>query len=424
MNKSVYLDSEIVVIGLGYVGFPLATKLSSVFKVIGFDISSNRINELKEGKDLTREISIEKFKKIKNLRLTSNPEDIFKKNIYIVTVPTPLKKNNVPDLSFLKEACRLVGKNINKYGIAIFESTVYPGVTEKICGSIIEEESNLKLNKGFFLGYSPERINPGDKKHTIEKITKVVSGSNKEITKIIGKIYESIIHKGVHYAQSIKIAEMAKAIENAQRDINIAFVNEVAMLCQHLDISVYDVLEAACTKWNFLPFQPGLVGGHCIGVDPYYLAHLAKGLGYDTKLILAGRHLNDEMTDLIFSIIKKDISLKDRILQIGVTFKENVPDIRNSKAAELANFFINSGYNLDLYDPVAQQEEVLKIYGLKLTKPVGHYDYIIFAVPHEPLVSNFNQEISKYYKNTSIIFDIKGVLKNKTLKKNIIYKSL
>ena len=348
MKKSFYLDSEIVVIGLGYVGFPLAIKLSSVFKVIGFDISSNRINELKEGKDLTREISIEKLKKIKNLRLTSTPKDIFKKNIYIITVPTPLKKNNVPDLSFLEKACRIVGKSINKYGIAIFESTVYPGVTEKICGSIIEEESNLKLNKGFFLGYSPERINPGDKKHTIEKIIKVVSGSNKEITKIIGKIYESIIHKGVYYAQSIKIAEMAKAIENAQRDINIAFVNEVAMLCQHLDISVYDVLEAACTKWNFLPFQPGLVGGHCIGVDPYYLAHLAKGLGYDTKLILAGRHLNDEMTNLMFSIIKKDISLKDRILQIGVTFKENVSDIRNSQAAELANFFTNSGYNLDL----------------------------------------------------------------------------
>ena len=310
MNKSVYLESEIVVIGLGYVGFPLAIKLSSVFKVIGFDISSNRINELKEGIDLTREISKEKFKKIKNLKLTSTPEDIFKKNIYIITVPTPLKKNNVPDLSFLKEACRLVGKNINKYGIAIFESTVYPGVTEKICGSIIEEESNLKLNKGFFLGYSPERINPGDKKHTIEKITKVVAGSNKEITKIIGKIYESIIHKGVHYAQSIKIAEMAKAIENAQRDINIAFINEVAMLCQHLDISVYDVLEAACTKWNFLPFKPGLVGGHCIGVDPYYLTFKAQKLGYKSKIILAGRKLNSKMGQFVVKKLINKMKLK------------------------------------------------------------------------------------------------------------------
>ena len=419
-----YLNKEIVVIGLGYVGLPLVVRLSSNFDVIGYDISQKRVRELLSYVDKNMEFTKEDLKKISRLKFTSNEKDIRGKLIYIVAVPTPVDKENIPDLAYLKNACEIVGRNLIEGAIIIFESTVYPGVTEEFCAPIIAKKSDMKLNSNFFVGYSPERINPGDKEHSFEKITKVVSGSNKKITKVIGNIYGSVIEVGIFYAKSIKVAEAAKAIENAQRDINIAFINEVAMLCQHLDISVYDVLEAACTKWNFLPFQPGLVGGHCVGVDPYYLAHLAKGLGYNTKLILAGRHINDEMTDLIFRIIKKDISLKDRILQIGVTFKENVPDIRNSKAAELANFFINSGYNLDLYDPVAQQEEVVKIYGLKLTKPVGYYDYIILAVPHESLVSNFNQEISKYYKNTSIIFDIKGVLKNKSLKKNIIYKSL
>ena len=424
MKKSFYLNSEIVVIGLGYVGLPLAVKLSESFKVIGYDKSIKRIKGLKKGFDFTKEISSRKLNNNKNLIFTSNPIDIYKKNTYIVTVPTPVKKNNKPDLSFLKQACRLVGKSINRFGIAIFESTVYPGVTETICGSIIEKNSKLKFNKGFYLGYSPERINPGDKKHTIENITKIVSGSNQEVTKIIGNIYESIIDKGVHYTSNIRIAEMAKAIENAQRDINIAFINEVAMICSKLNISVYDVLEAAKTKWNFLSFQPGLVGGHCIGVDPYYLAHAARNLGYDAKLILAGRLLNDQMAKDIYKLIKKDISKNDRILQIGVTFKENVTDIRNSKAVELAKFLIKDGHDIELYDPVAQEQEVSETYGLKLVNPSGHYDYVLLAVAHEELVKDFNKKIFKFLKNNSVLFDIKGALKNRSFKKNVIYKSL
>jgi len=424
MKKSFYLNSEIVVIGLGYVGLPLAVKLSSSFKVIGYDKLVNRIKDLKQGKDLTNEVKAQKLNNNINLTFTNNKKDILRKNIYIVTVPTPVKQNNKPDLSFLRQASRLVGESMNKFGIVIFESTVYPGVTEKICGAIIEKVSGFKLNKSFFLGYSPERINPGDKKHTIEKIVKVVSGSNEEVTKIIGNIYESIISKGVHYSKNIKTAEMAKAIENAQRDINIAFINEVAMICKKLDISVYDVLEAAKTKWNFLPFQPGLVGGHCIGVDPYYLAHVAKTLDYDAKLILSGRLINDEMTNAIYQIIKKDISSEDRILQIGVTFKENVPDIRNSKSAELANLFISSGHNIDIYDPIAKKQEVKDIYGLDLAIPSGYYDYVLLAVAHDSLVIDFNEKISKFLKNNSVIFDIKGALKNMSFKKKVIYKTL
>jgi len=418
-----YLNKEIVIIGLGYVGLPLAVKLSSVFSVIGYDISENRINELNNNYDSTKEISKNKLKKAKNLTITNDKNFINKKYIYIVTVPTPVKKNNLPDLSLLKNACRLVGKNINKNAIIIFESTVYPGVTEKICASIIAKKSSFDLNSTFYLGYSPERINPGDSKHSVDKIIKVVSGSTPEITKVIGKIYNSIITAGVFYAKSIEVAETAKAIENAQRDINIAFVNEISLLCEKLNISIYDVLDAAKTKWNFLPFQPGLVGGHCIGVDPYYLAYVAKKLGASADVILSGRRLNDRMTSIVFDKIEKQISRNDRILQIGISFKENVPDIRNSKAAELANTFINKNYRLDVYDPIVDETEVKKNFGIKLSKLTGKYDCIIIAVSHKFLL-NKSIKFSKYTKNSTTIFDITGKYRNMFSSKNINYWSL
>ena len=418
-----YLNKEIVVIGLGYVGLPLAVKLSANFRVIGYDISQHRIRELKENIDSTKEITKSELKKAKKLLYTSDKALISEKYIYIATVPTPVKNNNSPDLSLLKNACKLVGKNINKKAIIIFESTVYPGVTEKICAPIIAKESKYNLNEDFYLGYSPERINPGDTKHSLDKIIKVVSGSNDKITKTIGKIYSKIIKAGIFYAKSIEVAETAKAIENAQRDINIAFVNEISLLCQKLNISVYDVLETARTKWNFLPFQPGLVGGHCIGVDPYYLAYIAKKLGSSADVILSGRRLNDNMTSIIFKKIEKQVSLKSRILQIGISFKENVPDIRNSKAAELAKQFITKKYKIDIYDPVVNSLEVNHTFGIKLSKLRGKYDHIIIAVSHKFLLKD-NINILQYTKNSTKVFDITGKYKDKFSKNNINYWSL
>ena len=307
--------------------------------------------------------------------------------------------------------------------IIIFESTVYPGVTENICAPILAKYSGYKLNQNFFLAYSPERINPGDKKHSVDKITKVVSGSNDEIASIVGKIYKKVIKAGVFQAKSIEVAETAKAIENAQRDINIAFVNEIALLCQKLDISVYDVLEAAKTKWNFLPFYPGLVGGHCIGVDPYYLSHIAKKLGMQTDVILSGRRLNDNMTKVIFDIIKKNISKKSKILQLGISFKENVPDIRNSKAAELAKLFKKNNYNIEVYDSVVNKLEVEENYNIKLSELKGRYDNLIIAVSHN-FLNNNNKMIVKCLKDKANIFDITGKFKNIFNKDKYNYWSL
>ncbi|PPR14940.1 MAG: UDP-N-acetyl-D-glucosamine 6-dehydrogenase [Alphaproteobacteria bacterium MarineAlpha9_Bin3] len=418
-----YLNKEIVIIGLGYVGLPLAVKLAANFKVIGYDISIDRIKELKDCNDSTKEIKKNILRKAKNLIFTSDKSMISNRYIYIITVPTPVKKNKLPDLSILKNACKLVGKNIHKGAIIIFESTVYPGVTNNICAPIIAKESKFNLNEGFYLGYSPERINPGDSKHSLDKIIKVISGSNNKITKTIGKIYETIITAGVFYAKSIEVAETAKAIENAQRDINIAFVNEVSLLCQRLNISVYDVLNAAKTKWNFLPFHPGLVGGHCIGVDPYYLAHIAKKLNSSSEVILSGRRLNDSMTGIVFKEIEKQIMKGSRILQIGISFKENVPDIRNSKSAELAQLFIEKKYKIDINDPVVNPKEVQSNFGIKLSKLSGKYDYIIIAVAHNFIYRN-NINILKYTKKSSTIFDITGKFKNKLSKNNIKYWSL
>jgi len=418
-----YLKKEIVIIGLGYVGLPLAVKLSAYYDVVGYDISTKRIQELDSFYDATKEVSMTNLKKSKRFKATHNINAIKDKYIYIVTVPTPVNKKNLPDLTLLKKACKLVGGLMAENSIIIFESTVYPGVTEKVCASIISKTSGFKLNKNFFIGYSPERINPGDKKHSVDKIVKVVSGSNKKTTEIIGKIYKKIIKAGIFYAKSIEVAETAKAIENAQRDINIAFINEIALLCQKLNISVYDVLDAAKTKWNFLPFTPGLVGGHCIGVDPYYLAHVAKKLGANANIILSGRRLNDKMTNIIFEKIEKKIILQNKILQIGVAFKENVPDIRNSKAAELAKMFINKGYNIEVYDPIVDPIEVFNNYKLKLSNPNKKYDCIVIAVAND-FISNKNSNFLKIIKNSTIIFDITGKYRDIFSNKKFKYWSL
>jgi len=417
-----YLQTDIVVIGLGYVGLPLAVNLSKKFQVIGYDISDKRINDLKRNIDTTKEVSEKSLKASIKLSLTNKLKEISNKYIYIITVPTPVNKNKLPNLSYIESACQNVGSIMSKEAIVIFESTVYPGVTEKVCGPILEKRSGYKLNKGFFLGYSPERINPGDKKHSVEKIVKVVSGSNKKVSKIIGKIYEKIIKAGVFYAKSIEVAETAKAIENAQRDINIAFINEIALLCQKLDISVYDVLDAAKTKWNFLPFTPGLVGGHCIGVDPYYLAHVAKNLGTDTNVILAGRNMNDSMTEIVFNKINKVINKKQRVLQLGVSFKENIPDIRNSKAAELAQLFIKKKFKIDIYDPIVNKNEFKNEYNITLRKPRGKYEHIIIAVPHDYL-KIFNKNVEAFLKKDASLYDLTGKYKNKLNKHDFKYWS-
>jgi len=406
------MKKEIAIIGLGYVGLPLAINLSKHFNVIGFDISSDRINELKKNNDKTKEVSKKILKSASRLFYTNNLKHISNKYIYIITVPTPVNEKKLPNLKYVKEACKIVGKLMAKNAIVIFESTVYPGVTETICAPILSSKSGYKLNKGFFLGYSPERINPGDKEHSVDKIVKVVSGSNKNITEVIGAIYKTITKAGIFYAKNIEVAETAKAIENAQRDLNIAFMNEISLLCQKIGISIYDVLDAAKTKWNFLPFYPGLVGGHCIGVDPYYLAHIAKKLGADTNVILAGRNLNDSMTKIIFKNIKRIVKKNCKILQIGISFKENIPDIRNSKAAELAKLLIESKYNIEIYDPVVNFIDVKNEYGIELNEPSGKYDYIIIAVAHN-FLNKFDNINNKFLKNKATLFDLTGKYRNK-----------
>ena len=417
-----YMSKKIVVVGLGYVGLPLAVRLSTHFDVIGYDISFTRIAELRRYSDKTKEVSKKELRQAKKLSFTNESHKIKDQYIYIVTVPTPVNKKKLPDLTILKAACKVVGRSIKSQSIIIFESTVYPGVTEKICVPIITKESRLVYNKSFYIGYSPERINPGDKKHKVEDIVKVVSGSTDKITKIIGKIYKTIIKAGVFYAKSIEVAETAKAIENAQRDINIAFINEISLLCGKLDISIYDVLEAAKTKWNFLDFHPGLVGGHCIGVDPYYLAHVAKKVKSNAEVILAGRRINDKMVNIVFKKIVKLITFKSRILQIGVSFKENVPDIRNSKAAELALMFINKKYDIEVYDPVVDKDEVLSAYNIFLGNPSGKYDCIIITVPHKIIFKD--KKFKEFLNKSSIIFDITGTYRNYFTKDKYNYFSL
>lgn len=403
---------KLAIIGLGYVGLPLAVEFGKKYFTIGFDINETRIEELKKGHDRTLEVNTEELKESKHLSFTTNIEKLKEATIYIVTVPTPVDLYKKPDLKPILSASKTVGQVLKKGDIVIYESTVYPGCTEEDCVPILEKESGLKFNEDFFCGYSPERINPGDKEHTISKIKKVVSGSTPKIAQELNQLYSSIITAGTHLASSIKVAEASKVIENAQRDLNIAFVNELALIFDKMGIDTLEVLEAAGTKWNFLPFKPGLVGGHCIGVDPYYLTYKAESLGYHPEVILAGRRINDTMGIFVASkviklMIQRSNSVKNaRILVLGITFKENCPDIRNSRVIDVIKEFQDFGANVEVYDPWADAVEVKHEYNLDLIKePFGNYDAIVLAVSHKQFDS-LDFENLKHEK--TVIYDIKG----------------
>ena len=410
-------NSKICVIGLGYVGLPLAHAFSEKYQVVGFDISQWRIDELSSGYDRTLELNETQVKEaIKNgMKFSLDINDIKDCNIYIVTVPTPIDKNKRPDLTPLIKASETIGKVLKKDDIVIYESTVYPGATEEDCVPVLEKFSNMKFNVDFFCGYSPERINPGDKEHTVTKILKVTSGSTPEIGKKVNELYASIITAGTHLAPTIKVAEAAKVIENSQRDINIAFVNELAIIFNKLGINTNDVLAAAGTKWNFLPFKPGLVGGHCIGVDPYYLTHKAQSIGYNPEIILAGRRLNDNMgiyvaNQVIKLMIKKGHKIEgSKVLVLGITFKENCPDIRNSRVIDVITELQEFGCKIDVYDPWADKEEVKHEYNLELTDSLDFtkYEAIVLAVAH-----NKFKTLDFSNTNGAITYDIKSLLKN------------
>ena len=414
---------KIAIIGLGYVGLPLARLFATKYSVVGFDINENRISELMSGVDSTLEVDNETLQSVlvsdtsesNGLFCTNQLDKIKDCNYYIITVPTPVDKNNRPILTPLIKASETVGAVLKKGNIVVYESTVYPGATEEDCVPVLEKVSGLKFNKDFYAGYSPERINPGDKEHTVEKILKVTSGSTTEIGKKVDDLYKSVITAGTHLAPTIKVAEAAKVIENSQRDINIAFVNELAKIFNLMDINTHDVLEAAGTKWNFLPFKPGLVGGHCIGVDPYYLAQKAQEYGYNPEIILAGRRMNDSMGDYVASkviktMIQKDIKIKGaEILILGITFKENCPDVRNTKAVDVIASLKQYGVNITVYDPWANEDEVLHEYNLVSVKelPKGNFDTIVLTVAHNEFR---NLDLSRLKKENAIIYDVKGVL--------------
>lgn len=417
MNKH-----KIAIIGLGYVGLPLTLEFAKKYHVLGFDINVERIEELKKAEDRTKEADIEALKLLltssdngSSLTFSSNLEDLKGYNIYIVTVPTPIDQYNAPDLSPLLAASKMIGSSLTKNDIVIYESTVYPGCTEEDCVPILEKYSGLKYNQDFYCGYSPERINPGDKINTLTKIKKVTSGSTPEIADIVDQLYASIITVGTHKAPSIKVAEASKAIENAQRDVNISFVNELALIFDRIGIDTTDVIEAAGTKWNFLKYKPGLVGGHCIGVDPYYLAHKAQSLGYHPEVILSGRRVNDNMGMFVANKVIKLMIHKGhkvqgaRSLILGITFKEDCPDIRNSRVIDIYTELKQFGLNVDVYDPHANHDEVLKEYGIKLVKNIDmQYDSIILAVSHKEFLALDYKKLRN--GNSSVIFDTKSCL--------------
>ena len=405
---SVIKEKKIAVLGLGYVGLPLAVGLSSSYRIIGFDISLNRISQLIKGNDETLEVKKEKLKKClkKNLILTNDYRDVSECNIFIATVPTPITNKKKPDFRPLKSVCRIISKVLKRGDIVVFESTVYPGATEEICAPELEKNKlSLKSGKDFFLGYSPERVNPGDKVHTIDKIDKVISGQNKKVERVLENIYSKLTKGKIFIANSIKVAEASKVIENSQRDINIAFINEVAKICNKLNISVFDVLKASSTKWNFLNFEPGLVGGHCIGVDPYYLSHKSKNIGIDPKVILSGRKTNDEMPNFIAKIIDQIAKAKSKILFLGMTFKEDVPDLRNSKSFDLIKSLKKRKYKVYLHDPFIKDEKHKVIDFCSIKK--SEFDGIIIAVPHKFYLTKVDQ-IKTFLKPEGFIFDIKG----------------
>lgn len=409
MNEQIHIG----IIGLGYVGLPLAVEFGKKHNVTGFDIHQQRVNELMAGHDRTLETSDEELAAARYLKYTTKLEDISSCNYYIVSVPTPIDQHKRPDLTPLIKASESVGKVLKKGDIVIYESTVYPGATEEDCVPVLEKFSGLKYNQDFYCGYSPERINPGDKVHTVTKILKVTSGSTPEVAKKVDNLYKSIIVAGTYMASSIKVAEAAKVIENSQRDINIAFVNELALIFNKIGIDTHEVLAAAGTKWNFLKFTPGLVGGHCIGVDPYYLTHKAQELGYNPEIILAGRRLNDNMgfyvaNRVIKHMIKKGHTIAgSRVLMLGITFKENCPDIRNSRAIDVVTEFNDYSCIVDVYDPWADPAEVKHEYGIDLiAKPGKNYDAVVLTVAHDEFK---NLDIRALGNSNAIVYDIKGL---------------
>ncbi|MCA9191825.1 MAG: Vi polysaccharide biosynthesis UDP-N-acetylglucosamine C-6 dehydrogenase TviB [Planctomycetales bacterium] len=411
-------EKKIAIIGLGYVGLPLAVEFGKKYPTTGFDISENRIKELAEGKDSTLEVTAEELGSSCHLRFSCELEDLRDANIYIVTVPTPVDEHKRPDLTPLVKASKMLGKVISKGDIVIYESTVYPGATEEDCIPLIEQESGLQFNVDFFAGYSPERINPGDKEHRLTTIRKITSGSTPEVAETVDSLYKSIVTAGTHKASSIRVAEAAKVIENTQRDLNIALINELALIFNRMGIDTLDVLEAAGTKWNFLPFRPGLVGGHCIGVDPYYLTHKAQEIGYTPEVILAGRRINDGMGAYVVSqvvkrMLKRRIHIEDaNVLILGLTFKENCPDIRNTKVVDLVREFQEYGANVDVYDPWVSQKESQHEYGITpIDAPAaGKYDAIVLAVAHTQFREMSVDTIRKLGRRDCVLYDIKSIL--------------
>ncbi|RKZ80558.1 MAG: Vi polysaccharide biosynthesis UDP-N-acetylglucosamine C-6 dehydrogenase TviB [Candidatus Parabeggiatoa sp. nov. 1] len=411
-------ELKIGIVGLGYVGLPLAVELGKRYLTTGFDLKAERIAELKAGQDSTREVLPEELKQAKYLNYTSNPNDIAECNFYIVTVPTPLDGHKSPDLTLLEKASETIGQLLNPGNIVVYESTVYPGATEEVCVPILEHKSNLKFNQDFFVGYSPERINPGDKAHRLTNIIKVTSGSTPEVAELINQLYASIIHVGTYKVSSIRVAEAAKVIENTQRDVNIALINELALIFNRLGIDTHEVLDAAGTKWNFLPFRPGLVGGHCIGVDPYYLTQKAADVGYYPEMILAGRRINDNMgfyiaTEVVKRMIKKRIHVNNaNVLVMGLTFKENCPDLRNTRVVDIIHELNDYGAKVSVYDPWVNLDEARQAYHIDVVQklPNNQYDAIIIAVAHKQFCEMGTEGIQALAKPTSVIYDVKSIL--------------
>ena len=415
MNSPLSLNTyKIAIIGLGYVGLPLAVAFGEKYPVVGFDINPDRIANLKKGVDTTLQCSSQEIANAGKLIFTHDLTQIKDATIFIVTVPTPVTKDKQPDLHLLRTASKMIGEVLKKGDIVIYESTVYPGCTEEDCVPVLEEFSRLKYNQDFYCGYSPERINPGDKVHTLTTIIKVTAGSTPEVASIVDHLYASIISAGTHKASSIKVAEASKSIENAQRDINISFVNELALIFDKMDIDTNEVLAAAATKWNFLPFKPGLVGGHCIGVDPYYLAHKASSLGYHPQVILSGRHVNDQMSAFVTEkviqlLIKNNFNVQGaKVLLLGVTFKENCPDIRNSQAFEIYTALKNNGVSVFAFDPFANAQEVFDNHQINLVTSLETYDAIVLTVAHD-FFKSLNYASLKSSPN-SVIYDTKAIL--------------
>ncbi|MCX8048436.1 MAG: Vi polysaccharide biosynthesis UDP-N-acetylglucosamine C-6 dehydrogenase TviB [Methylohalobius sp.] len=406
------------IIGLGYVGLPLAVEFGRRFDTIGLDINCKRIQELEQGYDRSREVEEEELKRAERLKFTADPQDLAQCNVFIVTVPTPIDRNKRPDLSPLTSASRTVGKLLKPGDVVVYESTVYPGATEEVCVPILEQESGLTFNRDFFAGYSPERINPGDRQHRLTTIVKVTSGSTPEVAEFIDQLYRSIIPAGTHKASSIRVAEAAKVIENTQRDVNIALINELSVLFHKLGLDTLEVLEAAGSKWNFLPFRPGLVGGHCIGVDPYYLTHKAQEIGHHPEIILAGRRINDAMGEYVAARVVKLMNQRRihvcqaKILILGLTFKENCPDIRNTRVIDMIQEFETYSAQVEVYDPWAYPDEAKEELGIELVTQLqpGRYDAVIVATAHDQFRAMGAEKIRALGKPGAVLFDVKGLL--------------